>query len=146
LICCEQFLILFFLAKTTQKAQYATRWRTAGCPPVVHRHNRNPTLRAFICHESPASCMATIEEEIIHWWKDDKGESHRNALRLESEPASESNGFPRDGIITLRILNTVSQQAIKLSPDEALRVSTQLLSVAKDLMQQKRRMWNAHED
>ena len=90
--------------------------------------------------------MATIEEEIIHWWKDDKGESHRNALRLESEPASESNGFPRDGVITLRIMNTASQQAIKLSPDEALRISTQLLSVAKDLMQQKRRMWNAHED
>lgn len=90
--------------------------------------------------------MATIEEEIIHWWKDDKGESHRNALRLESEPASESNGFPRDGVITLRLMNTVSQQAIKLSPDEALRISTQLLSVAKELMNQKRRMWNAHED
>lgn len=90
--------------------------------------------------------MATIEEEIIHWWKDEKGESHRNALRLESEPANESNGFPRDGVITLRIMNSVAQQAIKLSPDEALRVSTQLLSVAKDLMQQKRAMWNHHGD
>ncbi len=90
--------------------------------------------------------MATIEEEIIHWWKDDKGESHRNALRLESEPANEANGFPRDGIITLRIMNSVAQQAIKLSPDEALRISTQLLSVAKELMQQKRLMWNRHED
>jgi hypothetical protein len=90
--------------------------------------------------------MATIEEEIIHWWKDEKGESHRNALRLESEPASEYNGFPRDGVITLRIQNSVAQQAIKLSPDEALRISTQLLSIAKDLMQQKRSMWNHHGD
>ena len=90
--------------------------------------------------------MATIEEEIIHWWKDEKGESHRNALRLESEPASEQSGFPRDGVITLRIMNSVAQQAIKLSPDEALRISTQLLSVAKDLMNQKRQMWNHHDD
>lgn len=92
------------------------------------------------------SSMATVEEEIIHWWKDDKGESHRNALRIESEPTSEYNGFPRDGVVTLRIMNTVSQQAIKLSPDEALRISTQLLSVAKDLLNQKRQMWNHHED
>ena len=90
--------------------------------------------------------MPTIEEEIIHWWKDDKGESHRNALRVESEPASEANGFPRDGVVTVRIMNTVAQQAIKLSPDEALRISTQLLSVAKDLMNQKRRMWNTHDE
>lgn len=89
--------------------------------------------------------MATIEEEIVHWWKDEKGESHRNALRIESEPPSESSGFPRDGVITLRIMNSVSQQAIKLSPDEALRISTQLLSVAKELLNQKRQMWNSHE-
>lgn len=87
-----------------------------------------------------------VEEEIIHWWKDDKGESHRNALRIEREDAVEVNGFPRDGQITLRILNTVSQQAIRLSPDEALRISTQLLSVSKDLLQQKRRLWQSHED
>lgn len=90
--------------------------------------------------------MATIEEEIVHWWKDEKGESHRNALRIESDPANEQNGFPRDGIVTLRIMNSVAQQAMKLSPDEALRLSTQLLSVAKDLMHQKRTMWNHHED
>lgn len=90
--------------------------------------------------------MATIDEEIIHWWKDEKGESHRNALRIESEPASEVNGFPRDGIVTIRLMNTASQQAIKLSPDEALRISTQLLSVAKDLLNQKRHMWNSHND
>ncbi len=87
-----------------------------------------------------------VEEEIIHWWKDDKGESHRNALRIEREDAQEVNGFPRDGLVTVRILNTVSQQAIRLSPDEALRLSTQLLAVSKDLLQQKRRLWQAHED
>jgi hypothetical protein len=87
-----------------------------------------------------------VEEEVIHWWKDDKGESHRNALRIEREDAQEINGFPRDGQIVLRILNTVSQQAIRLSPDEALRISTQLLAVSKDLLQQKRRLWQSHED
>ena len=59
-----------------------------------------------------------IEEEIIHWWKDDKGESHRNALRLETENAQEVNGFPRDGTIVVRILNTVSQQSMRLSPSD----------------------------
>ena len=87
-----------------------------------------------------------VEEEIVHWWKDDKGESHRNALRLEREDAAEVNGFPRDGIVVVRILNTVSQQAIRLSPDEALRISTQLLAVSKDLLQQKRRLWQNHEE
>ena len=90
--------------------------------------------------------MAAIEEEVIHWWKDDRGESHRNALRLESEPPTEPNGFPRDGVVVVRIMNSASQQAIRLSPDEALRMSTQLLSVAKDLLNQKRIMWNRHED
>lgn len=90
--------------------------------------------------------MATVEEEIVHWWKDEKGEPHRNVLRIESEPASEYGGFPRDGVITLRIMNSASQQAIKLSPDEALRISTQLLAVAKDLLNQKRQLWNHHDD
>lgn len=88
----------------------------------------------------------TVEDEIIHWWKDEKGESHRNALRIESESPSDTNGFPRDGIITVRLMNTVTQQAIKLSPDEALRMSTQLLSVAKELLNQKRAMWREHSD
>jgi len=85
--------------------------------------------------------MGNVEDEIIHWWKDEKGESHRNALRIEREDCTEYNGFPRDGIVTVRILNTVSQQAIKLSPDEALRISTQLLAVAKELLNQKRDLW-----
>ena len=88
----------------------------------------------------------TVEEEIIHWWKDEKGESHRNALRIESDPPTENNGFPRDGIITLRLLNSVSSQAMKLSPDEALRISTQLLSVAKELLNQKRTLWREREE
>jgi len=87
-----------------------------------------------------------VEEEVVHWWKDDKGEPHRNALRLEREDAAEVNGFPRDGVIVVRILNTVSQQAIRLSPDEALRISTQLLSVSKELLNQKRKLWQSHED
>ncbi len=87
-----------------------------------------------------------IEDEIIHWWKDEKGEQHRTILRIESEPVTQNNGFPRDGVVGIRVINTVSATAIKLSPQEALAVSTQLLSVAKDLMNQKRKLWQAHED
>jgi hypothetical protein len=87
-----------------------------------------------------------IEDEIVHWWKDERGENHRNALRIEREDASEQNGFPRDGVVILRILNSVSQQSIRLSPDEALRISTQLLSVAKELLNQKRRLWQSHDE
>lgn len=87
-----------------------------------------------------------IEEEIIHWWRDEAGELHRNALRLESDTPQRVNGFPRDGIITLRLMNTASQQAMKLSPEEALKVSTQLLAVAKELMNAKRLLWNEQEE
>jgi hypothetical protein len=93
-----------------------------------------------------AAIKMLIEEEIVHWWKDEKGESHRNALRIEREDAQEVNGFPRDGVVTLRIMNSVAQQAIKLSPDEALRISTQLLSVAKEVLNQKRSLWHSHDD
>ena len=105
-------------------------------------------LQILAMHVTSVPASVKVKGKVVDGfrWKDDKGESHRNALRLESEPASEVNGFPRDGVITLRIMNTASQQAIKLSPDEALRISTQLLSVAKELMQQKRTMWNRHED
>jgi len=87
-----------------------------------------------------------VEDEIIHWWKDEKGEGHRNALRIESEKPQLFNGFPRDGIVVVRLLNSASQQAIRLSPDEALRLSTQLVQVAKELLDQKRILWNEHED
>lgn len=86
------------------------------------------------------------EDEIIHWWRDEKGELHRNALRIESEEAQRINGFPRDGVITVRLMNTVGQQAMKLSPDEALRVSTQLLSVAKEMLNEKRVLWAEQEE
>ena len=87
-----------------------------------------------------------VEDEVIHWWKDEKGESHRNCLRIESDQPQMANGFPRDGIVTVRLMNTVGNQAIKLSPDEALRVSTQLLQVAKELLNQKRALWCQHEE
>ena len=86
-----------------------------------------------------------IEDEIIHWWKDDKGEQHRTILRLESEQPSNSNGFPRDGLVTVRVMNTVGQAAIKLSPDEALRLSNQVLSISKELLNRKRRLWRERE-
>ncbi|MFH1307124.1 MAG: hypothetical protein ABIH83_05745 [Candidatus Micrarchaeota archaeon] len=86
-----------------------------------------------------------VEDEVIHWWKDEAGTSHRNALRIERENASESNGFPRDGVVVVRLLNSASQQSIRLSPDEALRLSTQLLAVAKELLNQKRRLWQTHD-
>ena len=87
----------------------------------------------------------SVEDEVIHWWKDDKGEQHRTILRLESDSPTNSNGFPRDGIVTVRIMNTVGQVAIKLSPDEALRVSTQLVSVAKEMLNKKRKMWRERD-
>jgi hypothetical protein len=87
-----------------------------------------------------------VEDEIIHWWRDDKGELHRNALRVESEPAVRLNGFPRDGLVTVRLVNSSSSQAIKLSPDEALRLSTQLLAVAKEMLNGKRALWAEQEE
>jgi len=82
-----------------------------------------------------------IEDELVHWWKDDAGEQHRTILRLESEEPQVINNLPRDGKVVVRLLNTVSTQAIKLSPEEALRVSTQMMSIAKELLNQKRDLW-----
>jgi len=87
-----------------------------------------------------------VEDEIIHWWRDEKNELHRNALRIESEPAQRLNGFPRDGVVTLRLMNSTSQQAIRLSPDEAMRMSTQLLTVAKEMLNGKRALWAEQEE
>lgn len=82
-----------------------------------------------------------IEDEIVHWWKDDEGEQHRTILRMESEEPQIYSSFPRDGKVIVRLLNTVGSQAIKLSPEEALRVSTQLLTIAKELLNKKRNLW-----
>ena len=95
-------------------------------------------------HDQEVSPMP-IEDEVIHWWKDDKGEQHRTILRLESEAPTTSNGFPRDGLITVRVMNTVGQAAIKLSPDEALRMSSQLMSLSKEMLNKKRKMWRERE-
>ena len=87
-----------------------------------------------------------IEEEIIHWWKDKEGNLKRTALRIESYPAElSSSGFPRDGFIFITILTQNNKLTIKLTPDEALRLSTQLLNVARELLNQKRKMWNSFE-
>lgn len=86
-----------------------------------------------------------IEDEIIHWWKDEKGEQHRTILRIESEEPQNSNGFPRDGNITVRIMNTEGMAAIKLSPDEGLRLSSQVLAIAKELLNKKRKMWRERD-
>ena len=53
-----------------------------------------------------------VEDEIIHWWKDEKGEGHRNALRIESEQPQLQNGFPRDGVVTVRLMNSASNKAL----------------------------------
>ncbi len=87
-----------------------------------------------------------IEDELIHWWKDDAGEQHRTILRLESEGPQVINNFPRDGRIVVRLVNTVGSQAMKLSPEEALRVSTQMMSIAKELLNQKRDLWKKSDD
>lgn len=83
-----------------------------------------------------------IEDEIVHWWKDQEdGEQHKTILRIESEEAQLCNGFPRDGKIVVRLINTTAALAIKLNPDEALRLSTVLLSVAKEAINNKRVLW-----
>lgn len=87
-----------------------------------------------------------IEDEIVHWWKDEKGEQHKTLFRVESEATKEVNGYPRDGVVLVRISNSTGYAAIKLSPAEALQISTQLLSVAKELMNQKREFWHKMED
>ncbi|MBI2079440.1 hypothetical protein HYT84_01635 [Candidatus Micrarchaeota archaeon] len=87
-----------------------------------------------------------IEDEIVHWWKDEKGEQHKTVLKVESEDVKEVNGYPRDGIVFVRVSNSTGYAAIKLSPAEALQVSTQLLQVAKELLNKKRDLWHKMED
>ncbi len=87
-----------------------------------------------------------IEDEIIHWYKDDKGESHRSTLRVESEPAQLSNGYPRDGLITVRIANGVGTVGFRLNPDEALRFSTLLSAAARELLLRKRALWQQFQE
>jgi len=87
----------------------------------------------------------TIEDEITHWWKDEKGAYQHHAIRLESEKPQRYNGFPRDGRVVVRLLGPSGSTAMKLSPDEALRLSTQLVAIAKDMLNQKRVLWAEQE-
>jgi hypothetical protein len=86
-----------------------------------------------------------IEDELTHWFKDDKGESHKSTLRLEMDPPTVVNSYPRDGIITFRLMNGIGTIGFKLSPDEALRLGTHLLNMAKEELQMKRKLWNQKE-
>ncbi|MFH1106862.1 MAG: hypothetical protein V1787_03115 [Candidatus Micrarchaeota archaeon] len=90
--------------------------------------------------------MAMIEDELTHWFKDDNGGSHKSSLRLETEQPVLSKGYPKDGIITVRILNGVGTIGFKLSPDEALRVGTHLLQLSKEHLQRKRKLWNEKDE
>lgn len=86
------------------------------------------------------------EDEITHWYKNDKGETQRSTLRLESEPPQLVNGYPKDGLLTLRLINGIGAIGFRLNPDEALRLGTQLLSVSKDALNKKRNLWQDQEE
>lgn len=86
--------------------------------------------------------FSLIEDEINHWYKkEETGETTRSCLRIESEAPSMNNGFPRDGQITIRILNGAGTLGFRLSPEEALKLSTLLLSIAKEMINKKRNLW-----
>ncbi|MFA5247440.1 MAG: hypothetical protein WC408_06155 [Candidatus Micrarchaeia archaeon] len=87
-----------------------------------------------------------IEDELVHWYKDDDGVSHKSALKLETAVPTSVNGYPRDGTITLRIANTIGTVGFRLSPDEALRVSSLLCQLSKELINKKRVLWQQEDD
>ena len=88
-----------------------------------------------------------IEDEVTHWYNDSDGKSHRSSLRIETSPPSNSDsGYPKDGLITLRLSNTIGSIGFRMNPDEALRVGTLLLSVAKEQVNRKRSLWNAKDE
>ena len=87
-----------------------------------------------------------IEDEIIHWYKDDKGDSHRSALRVESEPSALVNGYPKDGLLTVRIANSIGTVGFRLNPDEALRFSTLISAAARELLLRKRVLWQQFQE
>lgn len=86
-----------------------------------------------------------IEEELVHWWKDEKNEQHRTVLRLETLSPEMNNGFPKDGLITLRLMNTVGTVAFRMSPEESLRIGTILLALSKELIDKKRHLWHSKD-
>lgn len=86
-----------------------------------------------------------IEDELVHWWKDEKNEQHRTVLRLETMLPEMNNGFPKDGLITLRLMNTVGTVAFRMSPEESLRIGTILLALSKELIDKKRHLWHSKD-
>ena len=87
-----------------------------------------------------------VEDELVHFYKDDNGASQKSALKLETADPQTQNGYQRDGTITVRIENTAGKVGFRLSPDEALRVSTVLLQLSKELIQKKRALWRDGEE
>ncbi|MBI5229469.1 hypothetical protein HY991_05120 [Candidatus Micrarchaeota archaeon] len=87
-----------------------------------------------------------IEDELNHWYKNEKGESCRSGLRIETDDPQLNNGFPRDGLITLRLVNGIGAIGFRLNPDEALRLGTLLLSIAKEQINKKRGLWQRFEE
>ena len=86
-----------------------------------------------------------IEDELVHWWKDEKNEQHRTVFRLETQPPEMNNGFPKDGLITVRLMNTIGTVAFKMNPEEALRIGTVLLGLSKELIDKKRHLWHSKD-
>ena len=87
-----------------------------------------------------------IDEDITHWYKDEKGELQRTCIRLESAPPQLVKGYPKDGLITIRLTNTVGAIGFKLNPAEALQLSMSLTNLAREQMQSKRSLWQAFEE
>ncbi len=86
-----------------------------------------------------------IEDEIVHWWRSEEGEQKRTVLRIESKNPELVNGFPRDGVVFIKIFSDKGNATIRLSADEALRLSTQLLNISRELLNKKRKLWNSYE-
>ncbi|MEM4367077.1 MAG: hypothetical protein QW035_03020 [Candidatus Anstonellales archaeon] len=84
-----------------------------------------------------------IEDELVHWWKDEQGGYKKTFVRIESDPPREENGFPRDGFIYLKVVNGEQSAFIKLSVGEALYLSAQLEHISKMMLYQKRQLWNS---
>lgn len=87
-----------------------------------------------------------MEDELTHFFTDDNGKNHTSKLRLETEPPQLNNSYPKDGVITVRLMNGIGTLGFKLSPDEALRLGTHLLQLAKEQLQKKRVLWNQREE
>lgn len=84
-----------------------------------------------------------LEEEIVHWSKKEET-LIRRSLRIESYSPKMERGFPKDGYIFIKISKNEEKLSIRLSPEEALRVGTQLISISKELLNKKRKLYNSY--